>query len=341
MKKEFRLSNRREFLGDGLRSAALLTALTTGGSQAADKAGEKNPFAYDIQRFSRTDPKLIAYEQAARWKSPQPDGKRLAIGPNDQVYVCAGNYVTVLDSQGQTVQEIALSEASRCAAVARDGTLFVGLRDHIEVFDPKGRRTAAWESAGKKSWLTGLAVGEKDVFAADAGARVLLRYDRAGKRVGRIGEKNKERNVPGFVVPSPYLDVELGKDGLLRVNNPGRHQVEIFTVDGDFEGAWGKPTAAITGFCGCCNPVGIAFLPDERLVTCEKGLPRVKVYSLDGQFQCVVAGPESFPENAAACNSLNDCTHGGLDVAADSHGTIYILDFVANDIRVMKRKAKT
>ena len=74
-------------------------------------------------------------------------------------------------------------------------------------------------------------------------------------------EKNADRNVPGFIVPSPFLDVMIHRDGLLRVNNPGRHRVEAYTFDGDLEGAWGKPTAAIEGFCGCCNPIAIAAWP--------------------------------------------------------------------------------
>ncbi|MBM3243119.1 hypothetical protein FJZ31_43220, partial [Candidatus Poribacteria bacterium] len=44
----------------------------------------------------------------------------------------------------------------------------------------------------------------------------------------------------------------------------------------------------IDGFCGCCNPVNFAMLPDGRFVTCEKGLPRVKIYDADGTFSGVV-----------------------------------------------------
>jgi len=216
----------------------------------------------------------------------------------------------------------------------------VGLRDHIEVYDKQGALLKSWESPGAKTWVTGLAVGENDVFAADSGNRVILRYDRSGKLVRRIGEKNKERNVPGLIVPSPYLKVELARDGLLRVNNPGRHRVEIYTVEGDFELSWGRASAAIDGFCGCCNPIGLALLPDGRCVTCEKGLPRVKVYSEEGKFECVVAGTESFPQNAKTGSTRNplDGTMGGLEAAVDSQGKIYILDLVAGDVRAMRRK---
>ena len=34
------------------------------------------------------------------------------------------------------------------------------------------------------------------------------------------------------------------------------------------------------------------FLPDGRFVTSEKGIPRIKIYTGLGEFECVVAGPQ-------------------------------------------------
>jgi hypothetical protein len=305
---------------------------------AASPGKEANPFALDMERLRKTDPKLIYYEQVGQFACPKPNPRRIAIGPEGRVYIAAESSVCVLDRSGARVSELECSAVARCVTVAADGTVYVGVRDHVEAFDGKGRRVAIWDAPGKRAWLSGLAAGEKDVFVADSGNRVILRYDRSGKVIGRIGERNKGRNIPGFILPSPYLDVELARDGLLRVNNTGRHRVEAYTVDGDLEFFWGKPSAAIDGFCGCCNPVGLALLPDGRYVTCEKGLPRVKVYSPEGAFECVVAGVESFPENWRKC-SLADCTVGGLDAAVDSQQRIYILDRVTNEVRIMRRKA--
>ncbi len=337
MKREFQLASRREFFGQTAGAMAILGAIASQRAGAAQNPS-KNPFAYDVSHLQKTDPKLIAYEESARWKAPHPEAKRLAIGADDTLYVCAGSYVTALNAAGERGLEVALPDVARCVALGKDGTIFVGLRDHIEVFDPKGQRQAIWDSSGKKPWFTGLAVTENEVFAADAGNRVILRYDRSGKLVRRIGEKNKERNIPGFIIPSPFFDIEIARDGLLRVNNPGRHRVESYTVDGDFEGAWGAVSMGITGFCGCCNPINLTLLKDGRIVTCEKGLPRVKIYSATGEFESVVAGVETFTANAKACGP-SDCTAGGLDAAVDSQGRIYILDLVTGDVRVMKHKA--
>lgn len=337
MKREFRLFNRREFVARSAGALAFLSAIAAQRSSAGEK-GTPNPFAYDLTRLQKTDPKLIAYEEIARWKSPHPEAKRIGIGPDDMLFICADNYVTAFSRDGVRGLEITLTAPPRCVAVAKDGTIYVGLRDHIEVFDAKGQRKAAWDSPGKKVWFTGLTLSENDVFAADAGNRVVFRYNKSGKVVRRIGEKDKDRNIPGFIVPSPFLDVEIARDGLLRINNPGRHRVETYTFDGDFEGAWGKPSAAIDGFCGCCNPINFTLLPDGQFVTCEKGLPRVKIYSATGEFESVVAGVETFSENAKACDPQH-CTAGGLDAVVDSQGRIYILDLVTGDVRGMKRKA--
>ncbi|MGA2864383.1 MAG: hypothetical protein ABSF95_07830 [Verrucomicrobiota bacterium] len=337
---------RRQFLRQSARGAgwfgvgsAWLAASGRVGSAGAAQKGA-NPFAYDLERVSKTDPRLIRYEQVARFASPSPAPRRLAVGPEDRLYIAASNGVSVLDRAGAQLDEIALPAPARCVAVATDGTVYAGLREHVEVFDRKGQRLAAWGSPGKKAWLTGLAVAGQDVFVADAGNRVVLHYDKSGQLAGRIGEKNKDRHIPGLIVPSPYLDVAVARDGLLRVNNPGRHCVEVYTVKGDLEFAWGKPGAGIEGFCGCCNPVAVALLADGRYVTCEKGLPRVKIYSASGAFESVVVGPESLPENAraGALKDTSDGLLGGLDAAVDSQGRIYVLDLVAADVRVMKAK---
>ncbi len=154
--------------------------------------------------------------------------------------------------------------------------------------------------------------------------------------MGRIGRRDGTRGVPGFVVPSAFFDLAVAPDGLLRVANPGRHRVEAYTVDGDFEFSWGRASLDIDGFCGCCNPVNFALLPGGGMVTCEKGLPRVKVYDAHGSFEGVVAGPELFAENRRACTP-DDCRTGGLDVAVDSKGRILVLDQVAGTVRIFTR----
>ena len=308
------------------------------GTAGYARAASSNPYAYDVSRFSKTDPKLIGWEEVSRRTCPVKDARRLAIGPDDTVHVIAGNQVVRWRAAGDP-PSLDLGAPVRCAAIAVDGTLFVGLKDRIVVFDAAGKRQAEWTAPGPKTWFTGLAASEREVFAADSGNRIVWSFDHAGKTLGRIGAKDAARGVAGLVVPSPFLDVKLHTDGLLRVNNTGRHRIEAYTLDGDYVGGWGQVGMGIDRFCGCCNPIGLALLPDGRCVTCEKGLPRVKIYRTDGKFESVVAGAESFAANATACADPSDCTSGGLDAAIDSQGRIHVLDRVTAEVRILKPKA--
>ena len=337
--------DRREFLKRSARNTGFLAlgAIAMMGAKTSARAADgkgANPFAYDISNWEKTDPAQVRYQEMGRFRIGSPEPRRICIGSGGVLCVATRRGVSILNNEGTVLLDLPASAPVRCVTVAAEGTLYAGLRDHIEVFNAKGEHVATWDSPSKRTWLTGLAVSEKDLFAADSASRCVIRYDRSGKPLGRIGERNKDRNVAGLIVPSPYLDVEMGRDGLLRVNNPGRHRVELYTPEGDFEGCWGKPSASIEGFCGCCNPVALARLPDGKWATCEKGLPRVKVYSADGNFECVVAGPESFSENgkAGSVHDFSDGTMGGLDAAVDAEGKIYILDLVSRDVRVMRTK---
>jgi hypothetical protein len=199
---------------------------------------------------------------------------------------------------------------------------------------------ATWESLGEDAVLTSIAVSRNDVFVADSGDRIVVHYDAAGKLLNYIGEKDVDRNIPGFHIPSPYFDVAVGSDGLLRVANTGRMSIEAYTFGGDLEFSWGKASVKLEDFTPCCNPVNFAILGDDSFVTCEKGLTRVKIYDADGDFAGVVAGPEQLVEGGTCriCYIPAQCQKGGFDVAVDAEGRVFVLDTVKNVVRIFSRK---
>lgn len=298
-----------------------------------------NPFGMDLEPLRRVDPALIHFDPADRFPAPRPEPRRMTVDRQGHLHMAAGRYVVTLDGLGARLGELACAAPVRCVAVSEDQTRYVGFRNHIEVYDSADRRVATWETVEGNPFLTGLALDNDELFAADSGNRLIWRYDRSGRLLGRIGERNPERNIPGLIVPSPCLDVTVGTDGLLRVSNPGRHRVEVYTSDGHLEFHWGRPSAAIDGFCGCCNPVAIESLDDGRTVTFEKGIPRVKIYSDLGRFESVVAGPDQFLDPALAETGADPDTAsiGGLDGGVDEAGRVYVLDLLAEAIHVFER----
>ena len=262
-----------------------------------DVRGDRENSAANLDVVPKIDPALIAYEQTAEWTLSKLGMKQcgaLAVGPDDSVYVGGDRTIFVLRPAGQESLEIPLDAPPQCLAVsgsetAHPGRMYVGLEDRVEVLNAWGKRIAAWKPLPGEASISGIAVGERDVFVADAGNHIVWRFDTSGRLLGRIGEPNEKQNYPGFLVTSRCFPLALGADGLLYVANPRALRVEAFTFGGDMEFSWGKGSAGVEGFFGCCNPAYLATMPDGRFVTVEKGARRVKVYSAQGKFECVVA----------------------------------------------------
>jgi len=348
MSEEKKGITRREFISKSIKGAGLvglggavgLTArrfLKDGSDKGA--GGAVKASGYDLEELSAIDPALIRYKETGRINTELRSLHAVVVGPDDRIYLAGDKAIHVFGADTTRLSELKLSDSPRCLTVTEDSIVYVGMRDHVEVHHPEGLHELSWDGLGENAVLTSIAVSENHVFVADAGNRLVVRYDASGKLVRCIGRRDESRNIPGFSVPSPYFDLTVSPDGLLRVANPGQHRIEAYTFDGDLEFAWGNPSMAIDGFCGCCNPANFDMLPDGRFVTCEKGLPRIKVYSPEGDFESVVAGPEAFSKNAKSCslNGLSNCRTGGMDVAVDSKGRVIVMDPVERVVRIFER----
>lgn len=159
-----------------------------------------------------------------------------------------------------------------------DGLIYVLHPTCIGVYDFDGREVRTWEACSDTADHCGIAVTRSGVFVTDAGAKNICLY-------GHDGTMKRFIDSPkGFVVPSYSLGIaHLGDD--IYCSNPGRHLVEHYSAEGDFVGSFGQAGTADGSFCGCCNPVHIAFTPTGDMLTSEKGRPRISCYAVDGTFR--------------------------------------------------------
>lgn len=337
---------RREFLITGARIAV---AVGTGSivGVTAKKILDKRSHEViesnnELERISKVDPFLIRYKEVKKISTGLKAPRAIAVNKDDQIYLALDKCLQVFSKEGYFLSEIKLNGIPRCLTISEDGSIYLGMQDHVEVYNTNGKLKFIMKPYEKSAVFTSIAIYKDNIFVADAGNRIILNYDRKGRLINQIGKKNDSRNIPGFIVPSPYFDIKISPDGLLIVANPGRHRVEAYNTRGDFEYAWGNPSMSIDGFCGCCNPINFDILPDGSYVTCEKGISRVKIYKPNGSFEGVVAGPETFALNRKACisNGMENCKSGGLDVAADSQGRVLIIDPIENTIRIFSQIEK-
>jgi len=277
------------------------------------------------------DASMIGYHEAAGFSVAFREPRALAVDADSQIYVGGDKAVVRYSADGKKLAEIALQAEPRCLAVGgsdhvHPGRLYVGMEDHVEVYDPQGKPVKIWETRGPEAVFTSIVTTENEVWAADAGNRLVWRFDTTGQLLGPVGKANPSQNLPGFLITSHYFDLAAGADDLVYVVNPRLLRVEGFTHKGEFETAWGKGSSSVADFFGCCNPAQLAVLPDGCFVTGEKGMPRVKVYFRDGRFQTVVAGPSQLTDTPA-------------DLAADRRGRVLVLDGRAQKVRVFEKNS--
>lgn len=342
MNRRLAIANTKALVG-GLIAVAIAVAIIavvrfdTTGKKGSGLGGE---FIYDLKNLDKIDPNLILYkEPAPAIDTGFSESHSIAVATDGSIYIAGDKAIRVLAESGNLLGEIKLADTPMCLTVDDDGKIYIGMKDHVQVYDDQGKQAATWENLGKDAVLTSIAVSKNDVFVADAGNRIVHRFNTTGKLINRIGAKDKDRNIPGFFIPSPHFDLAVGHDGLLRVVNPGNHRIEAYTLDGDLEFSWGTfSNVNIEGFCGCCNPVNFAILADEAFVTCEKGLERVKIYDQDGIFVGVVAGSEQLTGQAGrVCNIPAECQSRAFDVAIDAHERIFVLDTNKNVVRIFTK----
>jgi hypothetical protein len=324
------------FIAIAIGIVAIIQLDTTGkkGSGLGDE------FTYDLEKLGKIDPNLILYkEPAPAIKTAFTESRAIALSSKGTIYIAGDKAIRKFAESGNMLGEINLADTPMCLTVDNEGKIYIGMKDHVQIYDKQGKQAATWQNLGKNAVLTSIAVSKNDVFVADAGNRIVHRFNTAGKLINRIGEKDEDKKIPGFSIPSPHFDLAVGHDGLLRVVNPGNHLIEAYTPEGDLESSWGKfSNINIEGFCGCCNPVSFAILTDESFVTCEKGLVRVKIYDQKGIFTGVVAGSKKLTGKAGrVCMIPAECRSRAFDVAVDPNERIFVLDTNKNVVRIFTK----
>lgn len=291
------------------------------------KPDNTNPYEFELNSVRKGDTASAAYTETSQFKTTLEEIHGLATDAQGKIYVSGKDGVETFIPSGNQDKNFKIGGTAQCIAVAENGNLYLGMLEHVEIWNTEGKQVSKWNSCGVDAFITSIAIKGNDVFVADAGQKVVYHYDTKGLLINKIGLKDPTTGVPGFIIPSPYFDLGLSSDGNLWVVNPGRHSFEKYAFDGTLLTSWNKASMAMEGFCGCCNPSNFAFLRDSLFVTSEKGIERVKIYNSDGSFLCLVATPDQFEAGTK-----------GLDLSVDNQNRILVLDPVKKQVRIFEPK---
>lgn len=308
---------------------ALAIVVIIGKDFLGKKAGKniENPYKYDVSEFRKVDSTAILFQETITFPVKVDEPKGIAI-VGKQIIVVAEKLLLKYDYSGKELLRKELPDTANCVTVDANNEIWVGTRHSVAVFDQGGTLLKRWNSFGDRSVITSVAVSGETVYVADAGNRIVYQCNTNGQILSKIGEKNEQKGVPGYVIPSPYFDLALDDNKFLWVVNPGRHTFENYNPDGSMRTSWGITSFKTEGFSGCCNPAHIAIMADNSFITSEKGMPRIKIYGQHGEFLGVVASPAMFDEDS----------YLAPDIAIDAEQRVVALDFERKQVRIFERK---
>jgi hypothetical protein len=306
--------------------AVVIVAIIAGDylSNKPDKTGP-NPFEYNVDNFKVVDSTLIHFRETKNFRIAFEKPVAITIA-NEKLYLAGDNKIQVIGLDGTLQQEIALTGMPQTVEVSGN-TIYTAINNGVNVFNEVGNLIKTWPALTDSALITAIAASETSVFVADAGNRKVHHFSPGGQLLASFDGKADEGVLHGFIIPSGFFDLDINPDGDLWVVNPGMHSLENYTDEGNLREHWNNTSMMTEGFSGCCNPAFYTFLPDGRFVTSEKALVRIKTYKPSGEFDGVVAAPVKFKEDGRA-----------PDVATDSAGNVYALDFDKKMIRVFEKK---
>lgn len=248
------------------------------------------------------------------------DGKlsSVAVADDGIIYLGGDSFVMALTEDLAGIWNTETDSVITSLAVTGD-TLFASTTESILLFSTTGELIGEWGPYEGNSIITSVSANAGHLAYADAGNKRVFLLDRKGEVIQMMGQSDAN-----FVIPSPYFDVDLDNN-LLYAANTGQRRVETWSFDGRKLSEFGEAGTAPGAFCGCCNPVHFASIP-QGFVTAEKGINRIQILDRDGNFIEFVSSQNNFSQSVP------------LDVASADGETIFAANSDDNNLYLFKRK---
>lgn len=245
--------------------------------------------------------------------------KAVAVALDGKIYLGGDSFVSCYGNDLKLLWNLKTSYPVTSLANYGD-SIFASSTELILIISADGKLKGEWGPFEDKAIITSVASNRSTVAFADAGNRIVFMLDKTGTVKGMIGQNDGQ-----FIVPSPYFDLALGTENTLYVANTGHRRIETRTLDGDLKSYFGEPGMAPAAFCGCCNPAHFVVF-DDKFVTAEKGINRIKIMSKTGEFIEYVSSKNKFSTSVP------------LDLATTDGKTIYAANPADSKLYIFTRK---
>jgi len=148
---------------------------------AVQKPGiDTNPYEYSLDNFTEIGISELCYSNTKTIEVPIETLRGIARDKQDRVYVCGKDKVLIFDPYLEKIEEFEISGEARNIHITEADLVLLGMYDHIEILDLKGKPAATWESYNERSVITSIASDDHYSYVADAGNKIDLQYEYNG-----------------------------------------------------------------------------------------------------------------------------------------------------------------
>jgi len=107
---------------------------------------ETNLYEYDLSDYQKVDKQDICYSEVDQLIPKLEKLKAIAVDNKDRIYVSGENKVAIYDKYGEEVQAFEITGDANCLSISETGEIYIGISDHVEVYDFSGNIINQWES---------------------------------------------------------------------------------------------------------------------------------------------------------------------------------------------------
>ena len=198
----------------------------------------------------------------------------------DTVYVVLSDKISIFDLSGTYHRYFSIKAGVR-DIVVEDAAIYLLYPTQIHLYSFEGQKNDEWEACSDNSDYCSFTTTQDCIFVTDAENKNIVQYDKQGGLVRFI------KSPKGFIIPSYAFDI-ININDTVYCANSGRHQIESYTIDGEFIASFGTAGTEAGAFAGCCNPVYLEKTSNGHILTSEKGNPRISCYGKDGKFRTIL-----------------------------------------------------
>jgi len=205
-------------------------------------------------------------------------------GPNDSILYSTSNIVCRINPPQEVIKTSFDEIVTAISPFEQDVYVATGNKLFALTYEKNNVEKKLVTELNEDSVILSIAINDKLIFVSDTNDKTVkaIKKDSSDVIFGIQGD-------PKFLIPGPFFPIGLYNDQIW-IADTGRHQLQIYSLQGEYVSTW-TPSDPLPG---CCNPTDFTIVENGNIITMQKGISEVKMFSPTGEKVYDIAPTNAF-----------------------------------------------